>query len=64
MNNRIKEIREQKGITQMDLARITELSVGYICHLEKGSRKNPSYNTMTKIAKALDEKITKVFEIE
>lgn len=64
MNNRIKEIRGQKGITQVDLARITELSVGYICHLEKGSRKNPSYNTMNKIAKALNEKITKVFEID
>lgn len=64
MNNRIKEIRGQKGITQVDLARITELSVGYICHLEKGSRKNPSYNTMNKIAKALNEKITKVFEMD
>lgn len=64
MNNKIKEIREEKEIKLVELARRTNLSEGYISHLEKGGRENPTYNTMKKIAKALGEKITKVFEIE
>ena len=38
MKNRIKEIRENKCIKQTELAHITWLLVGDICHLEKGSR--------------------------
>jgi len=33
---------------------------GYLCHLENGTRKNPSVEVMEKIAKALN---TNVFEI-
>lgn len=61
MRNKIKEIRKNKGITQVELARLTELSVGYICHLERGSRANPSYNTMIIISKALNEDVATVF---
>lgn len=63
MGNKIKEIREKKGITQGELARLTGLSVGYICHLERGSRTNPSYNTMVIISKALNADVAVVFEL-
>lgn len=63
MKNRIKEIRDKKGITQTDLAQLTGLSVGYICHLERGSRANPSYNTMVIISKALNTDVAVVFEL-
>lgn len=63
MGNKIKEIREKKGITQGELARLTGLSVGYICHLERGSRANPSYNTMVVISKALNEDVAVVFQL-
>ena len=43
MENRIKEIREEEGITQYALAEMSKLSVGYICHLERGTRGNPIY---------------------
>lgn len=61
MENNIKEIREQQGISQERLAELSKLSVGYICHLEKGSRKNPTYNTMIKISKALNKAVGDVF---
>lgn len=64
MENNIKEIREQQGISQEKLAELSELSNGYICHLEKGSRKNPTYNSMQKIAKALNKEVREVFKIE
>lgn len=63
MKNQIKEIRENKGITQLELAQLTGLSVGYICHLERGSRTNPSYNTMIIISKALNADVGVVFEL-
>lgn len=63
MKNNIKAIREEKGMKQRELARLTGLSVGYICHLEKGNRNNPSYQTMISISKALNEDMTKIFEL-
>ena len=63
MKNQIKEIRENKGITQLELAQLTGLSVGYICDLERGSRTNPSYNTMIIISKALNADVGVVFEL-
>lgn len=63
MENRIKEIREEEGIKQYELAEMSSLSEGYICHLEKGTRDNPSYKTMVKIATALKRKVQEVFII-
>ena len=62
--NRIKEIREEQGIKQVDLANKCGLSVGYVCHLENGSRNNPSYRTMIRIAEALNKDVGEVFRLE
>ena len=61
--NKLKYIREQKGITLLHLSKLSGVSVGYLCHLEKGSRKNPSIETMQKISKALNKSITEIFFI-
>lgn len=63
MNNNIRKIREQQGIKQYALAKMTGLSEGYICHLEKGTRDNPSYKVMVKIATALKRQVQEVFII-
>ena len=60
-SNKIKFYREQQGITKIALARLTGLSAGYICHLEKGDRKNPSIRTMEKIAKKLHKTVAEIF---
>lgn len=62
IQNQIKEIRIIQGLTLEDISKRTGLSVGYICHLEKGSRNNPSYNSMVKISRALNKEIGEVFE--
>lgn len=59
--NRMKKFRKEKGLTLSELANITEVSVGYLSHLEQGSRKNPSVEIMDKIAKALGKSVTDVF---
>ena len=63
MKNNIRKIREEEGIKQYALAKMTGLSEGYICHLEKGTRDNPSYKTMVKIATALKRQVQEVFNI-
>lgn len=59
----IKECRLRRNLSLTDLAKKTGLSLGYLCHLERGSRSNPSYNTMKKISDALDYNITEVFGV-
>ena len=63
MENRIREIRKEEGIKQYTLEEMTGLSEGYIFHLEKGTRDNPTYNVMEKIATALKRKVQEVFNI-
>ena len=59
--NNIKLYREKLYLTISQLSEISGVSCGYICHLEKGSRKNPSIPIMEKIAKALNHTVAEVF---
>ena len=59
--NKIKVIREEKGMTLEKLAKLAGISAGYLCHLEKGTRKNPSIEVMDSISSALDKTIMEVF---
>lgn len=59
--NRIKEFRKEQGIKQECLAKEAKISKGYLSHLEKGERKNPSYIVMKNIANALGKSISEVF---
>ena len=47
-NNRMREIRIEQGITLEKLSELTGISVGYLSHLERGTRKNPSINIMSR----------------
>lgn len=60
MNN-IKKFRKEQNMKLKDLSQKTDLSVGYLCHLEKGTRRNPSIDTMEKVSKALNKSITETF---
>lgn len=60
-NLRLKNIREKKGLTIEDLAKLAGISTGYLCHLERGSRKNPSIKVMKNISKALNIDIEEIF---
>lgn len=59
--NRIKEYRIKSGLTIRELADKSNVSVGYICHLEKGKRSNPSTEVMEDIAIALNKSIAEIF---
>ena len=59
--NNLKKFRMSKNLSIKELSELSGVSMGYICHLEKGTRKNPSRDVMEKIAKVLDEPIIKIF---
>ena len=51
-------------MTLSELSDLSKISAGYLCHLEVGSRRNPSFGVMEKIAKALNKSINEVFFIQ
>lgn len=60
-NNKIKKIRTSKNMTLKELAFEAEISVGYLSHLENGSRNNPSKEVMERISIALNTSIPEIF---
>lgn len=61
MNN-IKKFRIEKNYTLGKLAELVGISSGYLCHLEKGTRENPSYKVMKRISEVLNKSIQEIFE--
>lgn len=59
--NKLREIRKEKGMTIQELSDISGVSIGYICHLERGTRKNPSRKIMKKISNALGKTMVEIF---
>ena len=59
--NKIKKYRKQKGLTLKELADKCGVSAGYLCHLEKGNRDNPSIEVMENIAIVLGKSIPEIF---
>lgn len=50
----ITHFRQQRGMSQGQLAQATRLSRTYVYHLESGQRKNPSIHVVQNIARALE----------
>lgn len=60
LSERLKYLRETRNLTQKDLAELANVSQPTIAHIEKGT-KDPSVNTLSKIANALDIHISTLF---
>lgn len=60
-NNKIKKFRTDKNMTLKELSEEIGVSIGYLSHLERGSRSNPSKEVMEKIATALESSIPEIF---
>lgn len=61
MGYRLKQIREQKGITQESLAAKSGVSRATIAALETGNERNTTSKTLTKLAMALDVSVNELF---
>ncbi len=62
--NNIKIFRKEKGMTLKEMAEKVGITAGYLCHLEKGSRSNPSIDVMKKIAEELGKTVSEIFFTE
>lgn len=60
-NNNIKKYRKNVGMSLEEMANKVGISKGYLCHLEKGTRQNPSAKVMEQIAKVLNKSIGEIF---
>ncbi|RLC35373.1 MAG: XRE family transcriptional regulator [Candidatus Nealsonbacteria bacterium] len=50
---KIRDLRIKKGLSQEKLARLADVSYNTVVKIESGESKNPTFQTMAGIAKAL-----------
>lgn len=60
----ISKYRKEKKITQKALAQMVNITPAYLCELEKGRKKNPSFNVISKIADTLGVSIDDLMKAE
>lgn len=53
LGNEIRQLRRKRGFTQEKLAELADLSVPYVSHLERGTKK-PSLAVLVRLAESLD----------
>ena len=58
---RIKFLRKEKKMSQLDLSVESGVNKNYICDLEKG-RRNPSISVLERIAEALNVDLATLFK--
>ena len=49
----IAKARKEKGMSKTELARLTDINIGHLTHIEKGER-NPSHKALKNICRALN----------
>lgn len=62
LGHRIRELREQRGITQGQLATQSSVSQGYLSQLENGDVRNPSAGVLLRVASAMKVEADDLFE--
>ena len=50
----VKRLREDKGLSQEKLARLADVANNTLIKMETGENKNPTLETLKKVAKALE----------
>jgi len=58
----LKKIRQDKGISQDRLSKLADLSLNTVVTVESGVNPNPTIETLTRIAKALDVSVEDIIK--
>jgi transcriptional regulator with XRE-family HTH domain len=58
----IRKLREERGLTQAEVAERADVTKQYVTMLERGARKTPSLPVLKRIAKALGVPVTELLE--
>lgn len=59
---KVKEVRQQQGMTLYELAKRSGLAQSVVWKIDRGMIKRPSIQTLSKIAKALGCEVTDLYE--
>lgn len=62
LGDRIRQLRDQAGLTQGQLASFSAVSQGYLSQLENGEVKNPSAAVLLRLAQAINVEADDLFE--
>lgn len=62
LGDRIRQLREESGLTQGQLASSSAVSQGYLSQLENGEVKNPSAAVLLRVAEAIHIDADELFE--
>ena len=54
ISDNLKKLRAKKGYSLEKVARLADLSLNTVVKIENGVNKNPTFETITKLAKALN----------
>ena len=54
LSEKVKVLREKRGLSQGALSRKSGVSVAEICRIEKGERQNPSITLLNKLLESLE----------
>jgi len=58
----IKKLRAEKGYSLERVARLSDLSLNTVMRVESGVNKNPTIETLIKIAKSLDVSVNELLK--
>lgn len=58
----LKKFRVEKGYSLEKVARLSELSLNTVVKIEGGTNQNPTIDTLSKIAKALEVKVNDLLQ--
>lgn len=61
MENQVKRVREQLGLTQEDLSKKSGISRSVLANIENNRAKNYTAKTMIAIADALNKRVDEIF---
>lgn len=54
---KVRELRNNKGYTTLDMSKFTRISKSYIEELERGTKQNPAFNKVVALADVLGVKV-------
>ena len=60
ISKNLRKLRKNKGLSQEKLARLADVANNTIIKIEAGKNKNPTLDTLKKIAKVLEVSIDKL----
>jgi transcriptional regulator with XRE-family HTH domain len=60
LSKMIRRLREERKMSQLDLAKKSRVAQGYISALEAGEKQNPGLDVLKKLAKALGVPVTEL----